>query len=248
MPMRMRAEKKMRKHLLEQLKSRKILGARIADGEKTEEDLKALGMAPLVYVFKNLFSGQVLYSQVPALHQYQIDQQFTRPNWENRKPSRRGDVWRIMCVANFPNYEYAIAAYKGLVQLRYVRDVVQRKEADAMRKKNEEGNIWYSGQFRPTYSQEAVADISQVIDDFELDRTKLLWENVWRKGDDERWRTDLVEHDVLPVCNPRDQSFMLDDLRAMAVEEFRKEREQINNESNSENTKIEENIIEQDPR
>lgn len=221
----MRAEKKMRKHLLEQLKARKILGARIAKGEKTEQDLIQLGLAPQIYLFKNLFSGQVLYSQVPAFHQDQIDAQFTRPNWENRKPSRRNDLWKIMCVANFLNYEYAVAAYNGLVQLRQVRDVVQSKEAKAMRKKNEEGNTWYSGQYRPTHSQEAIADLSHVIDEFELGNTTLFWESLWRKGEDEYWRADLVNHESLPPFNPRDQSILLDELREKAVYEFQKLRD-----------------------
>mmetsp|Transcript_8069 Transcript_8069/g.10144 ORF Transcript_8069/g.10144 Transcript_8069/m.10144 type:complete len:245 (-) Transcript_8069:134-868(-) len=237
--MRMRAEKRMRKHLLDHLKTRKILGARIAKGEKTEQDLIALNMAPQVYMFKNLFSGQVLYSQVPAFHQDQIDEQFTRPNWENRKPSRRNDLWRIMCVANFENYEYAIAAYKGLVQLRQVRDVVQKKEAKAMRKKNDEGNVWFSGQYRPTYSQEAVADLAHVIDEFELEGTTLMWESLWRKGEDSHWRSDLVEHDSLPPFNPRDQTILLDELRARAVEEFAKLRQQEQQSQQHEQSELE---------
>ena len=89
-----------------------------------------------------------------------------------------------MCVVNFNNYEYAIAAYKGLVDLRKTRDVVQKKEANEMRKKNDDGNIWYSGQFRPTYTQEAVADLTHVIDEFELEGTKIFWANEWHRGDD----------------------------------------------------------------
>lgn len=218
--MRMRAEKKMRKHLIEQMKARKVLGSRIAQGRKTAEELRQLNMAPQVFVYKNLFSGQILYSQVPGYHQEQIDAQFKHPNWENRKPSRRNDLWRIMCVANFANYEYALAAYKGLLQLREARDGVQRKEAKAMRKKDEEGNTWYSGQYRPTYSQEAVADLAHVIDEFELENTTLLWESMWRKGDDEHWRHDLVEHDSLPPFNPQHETIVLDEVRAKALEAF----------------------------
>lgn len=224
--MRMRAEKKMRKHLLEQLKSRKILGARIAQDKKSKEDMEKLNLAPQVFLFKNLFSGQVLYSQVPAYHQNQIDEQFGMSNWQNRKPSRRNDLWRIMCVANFQSYDYAIAAYEGLVQLRKLRDGAMRKEANQLRKKNEEGNIWYSGQYRPTYSQEAVADLAHVIEEFDLEGTKLLWENLWRKGDDEHWKSDLVEHDSLPPFNPKYQSILLDEVRQMAMVEFAKLREQ----------------------
>ncbi|CAH6723322.1 mitochondrial homologous recombination protein 1 [[Candida] jaroonii] len=220
----LRSAKKMRKHLIEQLKSRKVEGARIAKGFKTQEDLISLNLAPQVFLFKNLFSGQVAYSQVPALHQDQIDEQFTRPNWENRKPSRRDDLWRIMCVANFNNYEYAIAAYQGLVDLRRVRDVVQKKEANEMRYKNDEGNIWYSGQYRPIYSQEAVADLNHIIEEFELENTELLWENLWRKGDDKYW-SDLVQHDSLPPFNPKYQSAFLDEIREKALAEFQNARD-----------------------
>lgn len=223
--MRMRAEKKMRKFLIEQLKARKVLGSRLAQGEKTIEQLQQLNLGPQVFLFKNLFSGQVLYSQVPGFHQDQIDAQFKRPNWENRKPSRRNDLWRIMCVANFSNYEYAEAAYKGLLQLREARDIVQKKEAKALRKKDDEGNTWYSGQYRPTHSQEAVADLAHVIDEFELENTTLLWESVWRKGDDEHWRHDLVEHEALPPFNPQHQTVLLDEVREKAVEAFRQARE-----------------------
>ncbi|ODV70382.1 hypothetical protein HYPBUDRAFT_146728 [Hyphopichia burtonii NRRL Y-1933] len=224
--MRLRAEKKMRKHLIEQLKARKVLGSRLAQGgDKSAEELQSLNLGPQVFLFKNLFSGQVLYSQVPAYHQDQIDAQFKRPNWENRKPNRRNDLWRLMCVANFANYEYAVAAYKGLVQLREVRDIHQQKEAKALRKKNKEGNTWYAAQYRHTHSQEAVADLAHVIEEFELDQTTLLWENLWRKGQDEHWRADLVEHDVLPPFNQKHQTVLMDELRAHATEAFAQLRE-----------------------
>lgn len=223
--MRLRAEKKMRKHLIEQIKARKINGARIAQGYKTKEDLVRLNLAPQVFFFKNLFSGQVLYSQVPAFHQDQIDAQFPRPNWENRKPSRRNDLWRLMCVASFPNYEYAVAAYDGLLTLREARDVHHAKEAKAMRKKDAEGNTWYSGQFRPTHAQEAVADLAHVIDEFELEDTRLFWENMWRKGDDKYWRNDLVEHDSLPAFAPKFQSVVLDEMRAIGLDALKEIRE-----------------------
>lgn len=226
----MRSEKKMRKHLIEQLKARKILGARIAKGKKSAQDLANLQLAPQVYLFKNMMTGQVLYSQVPGYHQDQIDQQFVKPNWQNRKPGRRNDLWRIMAVATFDNYEYAVAAFKGLVQLRQTRDVEQQKQANELRRKNDEGNIWYSGQYRPTFSQEAVADLAHVIDEFELENTKVHWESLWRKGDDKYWRADLVDHDSLPPFNPKDQSVLLDELRAKALEEFANARAAENGE------------------
>lgn len=218
--MRLRAEKKMRKHLIEQLKARKILGSRLAQGVKTPEELEALNLGPQVFMFKNLFSGQVLYSQVPAYHQDQIDAQFLRPNWENRKPSRRNDLWRVMAVVNFDNYDYAVAAYHGLIQLRKARDIDQQKLAKSMRRKDDEGNTWYSGQYRPTHAQEAVADLLHVIDEFELENTRAFWESLWRKGDDEHWRLDLVDHQELPAYSPKFQLVMLDEMREMAVEAF----------------------------
>ncbi|KAI5960419.1 MHR1 [Candida pseudojiufengensis] len=234
MPMRLRAEKRMRKLLIEQLKERKQDGARIAQGFKTEKDLINLNLGPQVFIFKNLFSGQILYSQVPAYHQEQIDQQFINPNWENRKPSRRQDLWKIMCVANFDNYEYATAAYKGLLDLRRVRDIKQKKSANELRRKNGDGNIWFSGQYRPTYSQEAVADLAHVIDQFDLENTRLLWENEWRRGDDKYWRTDLVEHETLPTYSPKHQTVLLDVIRAKAVEAFANERKSQESGTNEE--------------
>ena len=215
----------MRKHLIEQMKARKVLGSRLAQGYKTQEELARLNLAPQVYMFKNLFSGQVLYSQVPGYHQDQIDTQFLRPNWENRKPSRRNDLWRIMCVVNFANYDYAVAAYDGLLQLREARDIHLKTEAKAMRKKNDEGNTWYSGQYRPTHAQEAIADLAQVIDEFELENTTAFWESLWRKGADEHWRNDLVMHESLPVFNPKYQSVLLEEMKDMALAEFARLRE-----------------------
>ncbi|EDK43577.1 mitochondrial recombination protein 1 [Lodderomyces elongisporus] len=223
--MRLKSAKKMRKWYIEQLKSRKQNGARIAQGRelKSPDELQSLELAPQVFLFKNLFSGQVLLSQVPAYHQDQIDVQFPNPNWQDRRPSRRQDLWKIMCIANFNNYEYATAAYEGLLQLKKLRQV--SKDANDMRRKNEEGNIWFSGQFRPTYSQEAVADLAHVIDEFELEGTRLFWENEWRKGDEKYWNLDLVEHDKLPVHSPNQQTVLLDVMRARAMEEFKRQRE-----------------------
>lgn len=232
--MKLRSEKKMRKHLLEQLKARKVLGARIAQGEKSIHDLMRLELAPQVFVYKNLFSGQVLYSQVPGFHQDQIDQQFTHPNWENRKPSRRNDLWKIMCVVNFKSYENAVTAYKGLVDLRHTRDDVQRKQAYEMRKKNDDGNIWYSGQYRPTYAQESVADLAHIIEEFGLDSTTIHWESLWRKGEDKHWRSDLVQHEPLPSFNSKYQSVMLDELREKALYEFAQLRQQAETQQESE--------------
>lgn len=218
--MKLRAEKKMRKHLLEQLKARRVDGARIAQGFKTARELQQLQMAPQVYMFKNLFLGQVLYSQVPAFHQDQINEQFPKPTWENRRPSRRQDLWRVMCVVNFANYDYAVAAYKGLVKLREARDIVYAKEAKAMRKKDSDGNTWFLGQYRPTHAQEAVADLAHVIDEFGLEKTRAFWELLWRCGDELHWNAELVEHSALPAYNPKYQSVLLDEMRERGLLDF----------------------------
>lgn len=218
--MRLRSEKKMRKHLLEQLKARKVLGSRLAQGHKSAAELQQLNLAPQLFMFKNIFSGQVLYLQVPGFHQEQIDTQFTRPNWENRKPSRRSDLWRVMCVVNFASHEYAVAAYDGMVALRQARDVDLKKEAQSMRRLNDDGHTWYSGQYRPAYLQEAVADLAHVIDEFGLENTTAFWESLWRKGEDKHWPLDLVEHDTLPAHNPKYQSVLLDEMRRMALDAF----------------------------
>lgn len=225
--MKLSAEKRMRKHLIEEIKKRKVFGARIAETRKTAEDLQQLNLAPQVYLYKNMMTGQVLYSQVPGYHQNQIDEQFARPNWENRKPSRRNDLWRIMAVATFDSYDKAIGAFNGLLQLRSARDIELRAEAKAMRRKNNDGNIWFNGNYRPTYSQEAVADLSHVIDEFNLVDTKVYWENIWRKGEEKHWRTDLVEHEEIPAFNPKHSTVMLDELRIKALEEFEKLRESV---------------------
>lgn len=235
MAMKLRAEKKMRKHLIEQLKTRKVLGARIAQGFKSPEELKKLNLGPQVFLYKNMFSGQVLYSQTPGYHQDQIDEQFIRPNWENRKPSRRQDYWRIMCVVNFASYEYAVAAYEGLVHLRKIRDTLPRSEMKSMRKLNDDKNIWYYSQYRPTYSQEAVADLAHVIEEFELENTVAMWESLWRKGEDKHWREDLVQHDVLPTSNPRFETVMLDELREKALQAFAQERTRMEGRPTNEN-------------
>lgn len=225
MTMKLRAEKRMRKLLLEQIKARQIEGARVAEGKKSPAELHRLGMAPQVFMWKNIFLGQVLYTQVPAFHQKQINQQFIQPNWQNRRPLRRNDLWRVMAVATFDNYDYAVAAYQGLVDLRRARDTVLKKQAQEMRRKDDEGNTWYLGQYRPTYTQEAVADLNHVIDEFGLENTEVAWELLWRKGDDLLWDAELVRHSELPAFSPKDQTVMLDELRLKALEAFAKERE-----------------------
>ncbi|ODV94743.1 hypothetical protein PACTADRAFT_34499 [Pachysolen tannophilus NRRL Y-2460] len=174
--------------------------------------LEKNGFAPQVYLFRNIESGQVVYSQLPHLNNYQIKQQFKRPNWENKKPTKRRDIWQIMAVADFESFDKAVVAYNGLVELRYMRDVTKRKEAESMRKRNSDGNIWYSAQFRPSYSQESIADLSAVVDEFKF-KTKIYWEDIWRKGDDKYWNLDLAQHLEFPQKILVDRSVILNELR-----------------------------------
>lgn len=182
--------------------------------------LKYNGFAPRVYLFHNKESGQVIYSQLPHLSNYQIKVQFKRPNWENKKPTKRRDIWDIMCVAEFADHDAALKLYNGLVELRYMREISKRKEAEALRRRNKDGNIWYSGQFRPTYSQESVLDLSTVIDEFKLPAT-VYWENLWRKGDDKYWNLDLAIHKELPLIL-LNRSVILKELAKLDQLDFKK--------------------------
>ncbi|ODV84406.1 hypothetical protein CANARDRAFT_176968 [[Candida] arabinofermentans NRRL YB-2248] len=174
--------------------------------------LKENQFAPQVFLFRNIESGQVLYSQLPHLTKYQIKQQTFRPNWENRLPSSRRDIWRPLLIAQFTTYEKAIQAYHGLVELKHMRMNHKRKEANLLRKKNEYHQIWYSGQFRPTYIQESTADLSLIIDEFKLKGTKIYWDGLWFKGGDENWNSDLVSHFEIDRVGGRERFVALDNI------------------------------------
>ena len=68
-----------------------------------------------------------------------------------------------MCVVDLGDYMDAVQLYQNLVRLRYMRDVLYAKENDKLRLKNEWGNVWNSGLFRPTFTQEAVADLRESL-------------------------------------------------------------------------------------
>lgn len=176
------------------------------------------GYPSQIYVFRNLETGQVLYSQLPYFSEKQIKKQFQRPNWQNRLPKLRQDIWRIMAVVRMKDHESAVAAYDGLVRLRHLREKSQKKLADSYRKKNEDGNIWFLNQYRPTWIQESVADILTVVDELKLE-TKIFWEELWRKGDDKYWNSDLVQHEQMERFNARDQSVILKKLAQLEGEE-----------------------------
>ncbi|CAI4345525.1 CPG_1a_G0011570.mRNA.1.CDS.1 [Saccharomyces cerevisiae] len=187
---------------------------------------------PQVYIFRNLEYGQVLYSQFPNFSQTQVDKLFVRPNWSNRKPSLRRDIWKCMCVVNLQNYKQSVHLYQNLCRLRYLRDVAQRKESDKLRKKDSNGHVWYSGQYRPTYCQEAVADLREsLLKVFEnatqaekqtapAKKPSIYWEDPWRMGDkDKHWNYDVfnalgLEHKLIQrVGNiAREESVILKEL------------------------------------
>uniref|UniRef100_A0A060SXI6 Large ribosomal subunit protein mL67 n=1 Tax=Blastobotrys adeninivorans TaxID=409370 RepID=A0A060SXI6_BLAAD len=163
---------------------------------------------PNVFVFRNLETNQVLYTQTPFPQRYNIAKQFQGPNWQNRLPTTRNDLWRAMAVAQLPNYESAVHLYERLVQLRHMRDYTHRDVAMAMRKKNEDGNIWFYSQFRPTYTQEAVSDLISALEHLDVS-AKIHWEDSWRRGDESHWEDIEVEHAEFPRYNPRERHVVL---------------------------------------
>lgn len=188
--------------------------------------LKENGFAPQIFLFRNIESGQVVYSQLPHITPYQIKQQFFRPNWENRKPTKRRDLWRPMAVAQFQTYQQAVQAYHGLVELRFMREVSKRKDAEKLRRRNEYHQIWYSGQYRPTWSQEAASDLSTIVDELGL-KTKIYWDTLWRKGDDKYWNKDLVQHVEMERLSPREKFVVLDEIRKQGLDDLKKEEPEV---------------------
>ncbi|SCU87896.1 LADA_0E06876g1_1 [Lachancea dasiensis] len=198
---------------------------------RTAQWLAKAGFAPQVFLFRNLESGQVIYSQFPVFAQHQIDALFKRPNWENKKPSTRRDIWRCMAVVDLPSYEQGVRIYQNLCRLRYLRDVGDLKKADSLRKKNEDGHVWYSAQFRPTYTQEAVADLREALTKAEVSQGEIHWENEWRMGDVEQHWTPVLpqlKHSILTrVGNgAREESAILRELGERARKAFAKLRAQ----------------------
>ena len=116
----------------------------------TAKWLEKTGYAPHVYMFRNLERGQVLYSQFPQISPVQIDKLFKKVNsWDYKKPSKRRDLWKCMCVVNMMDYEKSVNLFQNLNRLRHLRDFTFLKQCNDMRRKNEDGHVWYSGMFRP---------------------------------------------------------------------------------------------------
>lgn len=180
---------------------------------------------PQVFLFRNLESGQVVYSQLPEFTDYQVKKQFQRPNWQNRRPTLRRDIWRLMAVANLPTYESSVKLYEQLVRLRSMRDLNLKDVAMKYRPRNSDGNIWYSAQYRPIYTQEAVSDLSTSIEYVNQNAT-IYWEDEWRKGDAAHWNQDLVHHQILDRISLQTPKSLLEELRVKAREEFLLAQEQ----------------------
>lgn len=209
---------------------------------RTAKWLESNGYAPQVFLFRNLERGQVVYSQLSIVGQRQINVLFKRPNRENRKPSTRRDLWKCMCVVDLGNYVDAVQLYQNLVRLRYMRDVLYAKENDKLRLKNEWGNVWNSGLFRPTFTQEAVADLresllkldssSKDVDQNLLDAT-IYWEDAWRMGDKEKYWTPVlpnVHHELMERTfnTSREESALLKELCLKSLESMKEQSEATN--------------------
>lgn len=140
-----------------------------------------------------------------------------------------------MCVVDMPDYESSVKLYQNLRRLRYLRDVSMPKEANSLRKKNDDGNVWFSMQYRPTYAQEAVADLieslSKTLRHTKDQQATLHWEDPWRMGDTAKYWTPTlptVKHSVMSRLgnNAREQSSVLRELGNKAKQEFQKLKEQ----------------------
>lgn len=187
--------------------------------------LKTNDFAPQVFLFRNIETGQVVYSQTPHITKFQINQQFFRPNKENKKPHPRHDIWRPLAVAQFHNYQNAVQAYHGLVELRFMRQVSKKDESQAMRKLNEYHRVWYSGQYRPTYTMEATADLSAVIDELKLsENCKVYWDGLWWRGDSKLWNEN-IEHIDMERFGRREKFVILDEIREKGLLDFAKVNE-----------------------
>ena len=184
--------------------------------------LKTNEFAPQVFLFRNIETGQVVYSQTPHVTKYQIKQQFFRPNKENKKPHPRHDIWRPLAVAQFNDYQKAVQAYHGLVELRYMRQVSRKDESQSLRKLNDYNRIWCSGQYRPTYTMESTADLSAVIDELNLsENCKIYWDGLWWRGDAKHWN-EKIEHIDLERFGRREKFVILDEIREKGLLDFEK--------------------------
>lgn len=175
---------------------------------------------PNIFAFRNIETGQVLFSQSLRPKEEDIERQFQFANWQNRKPKTRKDVWRPMAVAQLPDHKAAVRFYVNLMKLRYMRDRSDKTLVNTWRKKNQDGNIWFYSQFRPTYTQEAVADLASAIEAENGVPVTIHWENEWRRGADSNWEGLNVSHEYIPRHNPREQYVVLKRLSDATFQKF----------------------------
>ena len=165
---------------------------------------------PYIYLFRHLERGQVVYSQTPFPTKQDIENLWPQPNQINKKPvyGTRRDLWKLMCLVQLPKPEWSLQLYRDLIHLRHLRDI---KGINTYRELNYFGQVWYSGQYRPVYAQEAIADLRECLlkgpvgtsnnnNNNKDDNTHLVtiyWEDLWRMGDKEKYWSDIlpqVEH------------------------------------------------------
>ncbi|CCD24068.1 mitochondrial 54S ribosomal protein mL67 NDAI_0C04080 [Naumovozyma dairenensis CBS 421] len=199
--------------------------------------LKKSGYAPHVYLFRNLEQGQVLYSQLPQVTNHMIEKTFKKKvdSWMYKKPSTRRDLWKCMCVVNMKDYDDGVLLFQNLQRLRFLRDFAQLDKANEFRKKDSNGHVWYSGKFRPTFAQEAVADlreslikmqkhdkIEQEKDTNEID---IYWEDPWRMGDLDKYWTPVLSNVNHKLINnsgntAREESVILKEISTQTLNEL----------------------------
>ncbi|KAL6949811.1 hypothetical protein ACO0QE_000473 [Hanseniaspora vineae] len=196
---------------------------------RTARWLQKAGYAPQVFVFRNLESGQVCYSQLPTINPRYVNKlQFKQCNKLNRTPDfKRRDIWKAMCVINLTTYKDSIQVFQNLNRLRFLRDVQYKKQNDELRKKHC-GNVFQDGRYAPVFAQEAVADIKESLLKSGIEFSKvngneitLHWEDEWRKGDlDMFWNNDLpqVKHEMIErtLNTGREESVILKKLGDLA--------------------------------
>ncbi|CCK73015.1 mitochondrial 54S ribosomal protein mL67 KNAG_0M01620 [Huiozyma naganishii CBS 8797] len=181
---------------------------------RTAKWLMKHGSQPQVYLFRHLEKGSVVYSQFPRVTKQSLEKGYPRPCWDNKKPEGRRDLWKLMCLVRTGSHESAVQLYQNLNRLRYMRDVLYPSQAQKWRKLNEDKRIWYSGQFRPVYGQEAVADLRESLLKLNLGDSQgseppnigpvtIFWEDLWRMGNkDTHWQEKdfpfPIQHEQIP--------------------------------------------------
>lgn len=182
---------------------------------RTAQWLKKSGYLPQVYIFRNLESGQTLYSQLSVYNNRLITKQFDKTgsvNQFNKKPKLRNDLWRLMCFVKMDNHEQCVKLFQDLNRLKYLR---------GMMKKNYK-KFYFSGKFKPLLLQETVADLKESLlhikdDDVNSFKCDIYWEDLWRMGNKETvWDKELgmINHHAIPKTLDlgRDKSVVLKEL------------------------------------